>query len=76
MRVLVALAALFAGQVWVFQLICLLTGYLAGIPHPLDNAWKSILWLSDIARTIERFSGLFGFFVLGLVFLVGGVYDL
>jgi hypothetical protein len=74
--VLFSTAIFFTGLVWVFQFIFLLAGYLAGIPRPLENAWHLILWLSDIARYIERFPGLFGLFALGLVFLVGGFYGL
>lgn len=74
--VLFALAIFFTGLVWVFQFIILLSRYLAGISRPLENAWHLILWLSDIARCIEQFPGLFGLFALGLVFLVGGFYGL
>ena len=74
--VLLALAVFFTGLVWVFQFIFLLSGYLAGISRPFENAWHLILWLSDIARYIERFPILFGLFALGLVFLAGGFYGL
>jgi len=74
--VLVALAAFFAGLVWVFQFIYLLSRYLAGIPRPFENAWHLILRLNDTARYIERFPIVFGLFAVGLVFVVGGVYGL
>jgi hypothetical protein len=74
--VLFTLAVFFTGLVWVFQFIFLLSRYLAGIPRQVNNAWHLILLLSDIARYIERFPGLFGLFALGLVFLAGGYYGL
>ncbi len=74
--VMAALAAFCAGLAWVFQFIFLLADYLAGIQRPLANSWDLILWLSEIARYIERFPGLFAFFLLGLAFLGGGVYGL
>jgi hypothetical protein len=74
--ILFALAVFFTGLVWVFQFIFLLTEYLSGISRPLENAWHLILWLNDIGRYIEHFPGLFGLFILGLVFLVGGFYEL
>jgi hypothetical protein len=73
---LVALAAFFAGLVWVFQFIYLLSRYMDGIPRPFENAWHLILRLSDTARYIERFPVVFGLFAVGLVFVVGGVYGL
>jgi hypothetical protein len=74
--VLVALAAFFAGLVWVFQFVFLLSEYLAGIPRQVVDAWQLILRLGDIGRYIETFPVLFGLFSLGVVFLGASFYTL
>ena len=44
--------------------------------HHLDITWHFIFRLGDIAKYIEQFPGLFGFFVLGLLFMAAGFYGL
>lgn len=76
LALLAALGGILAGFIWVIQFVLVLINYLAGISRPLENSWDLILWLSEIAHYIERFPGLFGLFVLGLVFLVLGIYKM
>lgn len=73
---LAALGGVLAGSIWVFQFIFMLIRYLSGISRPLQNSWHLLLWLSDIAHYVGHFPGQFGLFLLGLVFLAGGIYGL
>lgn len=73
---LMALAAVFTGLVWVLQYLLLISEYLAAHPRQIENQWHFILRLGDLADCVEQFPGLFGWFILGLVLLAGGLYGL
>jgi hypothetical protein len=75
-RILLSLAAVFTGLVWVLQYLFLMSKYLAAHPRPIVNQWQLILRLGDLARGVEQSPVLFGWFALGLVLLAGGLLQM